>query len=1578
MEPIAIIGMGCRFPKADDPEKFWRLLLDGGDAITEIPSARWNLEEFYDDHPETPGKMNSRWGGFLERIDRFDANFFRISPREARLMDPQQRLLLEVTWEALEDAGQAADRLSETGVGVFIGVMNTEFGHLHLQKHSLVDTLLGAGSSAGIAANRLSYFFNFRGPSLVVDTLCSSSLVAVHLACQSIWNGESTPLAIAGGVNVILRPTMNIFYAKAGLTAPDGRCKAFDARANGIVRGEGAGVVILKPLKLAQTDGDPIYCVIRGSAINHDGRSNGLTSPSRWAQIALLENAYHRAGVSPGLVQYVEAHGTGTPIGDPIEMKALGTVLATDRPTENRCSVGSVKTNIGHLESAAGIASLIKTALVLKHRTRVRNLHFESPNPYIPFDELPLRVQQAVEHWSPDTSSIIAGVSSFGLGGTNAHTVLESFQPSTEIEQNQKDISDEPHLLTLSARSADALRAIASSYQQFVIAEKSSSSISLPDVCYTASVRRSHHDFRLAVLARSMSEVEERLNNFIEERPAPELFKGAKAVVDQPGLAFVFAGQGSQWIGMGLELLEKEPVFRKTIEQCDDLLSQHAQWSLMDELKADPEHSRMHETEIAQPAIFAVQAGLASVWSSWGINPDSVVGHSVGEVAAAYVAGALSLEDAVTVIFQRGRLMQRTHRKGKMLAVKTDRERLEALLAKYDVSVAAVNGPNSFTLSGDPAVIEEVLESLPRHDAVGRMLPGEYAFHSPQMEPLQEELTLALRDATPRAAKIQIFSTLTGQFSDGHDFVPSYWARQIREPVLFAPAMNQLIENGFRFFVEISPDPVLVGAINQCLHHQRLQGVVLSSLKRRAAARVTMLSSLGALYAQGFNVDWNALHPRNRRCVSLPAYPWQKERLWLEDQPSDASSVIVRSGVRRSEGGAGHPVSGRFLKSAVHPETCFWQGEIGAGLFEYLQEHRLQDEVVLPASAYLEMALNAAIEVYKDAHPVLERAQFQKALTLRPNDVYAIQLVISHESDEKARFQVFSSPLASTGQTHETSWTLHAQGFISLKEQETEPEQLQVEEIRERCQQVVEVSKFYESLKRGGLDYGESFKSIIELRRRNGEALACMRIPETVRAEAGGYRIHPALLDACFHPLLATLSEYPSDLYWPMSLDSLRFFACPDEDFYAHAVLHGTNKPGAETVTGDVILFDRNGKPLIEVRGLQGRRLDTARRYQAEENISDWFNQLTWQREEKQDVSSISGSASAAQSGGWLIFSDQVGVGEKLRELLRQQGESSIIVFHGDSYRCLGPGQYQINGSEPEDFRRLLDECSDSNQNPCKQVVHLWSFDGVVAKEATLSTLKEAQTSGCISVLHFIQALDKAGWKSTPRLWLVTRKAQAVEDCAEAVEIAQSTLWGLGKTISQELPQLHCAMVDLGGDSLSQDAEMIFREVTSPDEKSQIAWRKRQRYTAELTRCQNNSVAQGTNQKDSPLRRDSTYLITGGLGALGLRVAQWMVDNGVRYMVLLGRSAPSVPAQEALAKLRRSGAQIQVVKADAANEEQIAEVLARMRREMPSLRGIIHAAGVLNDGALLRADRDSFIKVMEPKIMGHGICTVKH
>jgi acyl transferase domain-containing protein/acyl-CoA synthetase (AMP-forming)/AMP-acid ligase II/acyl carrier protein len=871
-EGIAIIGIGCRFPGAEGPEAFWELLKNGVDAISDIPADRWNTEsERARSHASSP-----RWGGFLSRVDQFDADFFSIAPREAVGMDPQQRLLLEVAWEALEDAGQVPERLAGSPVGVFLGISTNDYGRLTGHGCRSGQDYLLTGNAASIAANRLSYLLDFRGPSLAIDTACSSSLVAVHLACQSLHRGEAT-LALAGGVNLILAPEITANFAKAGFLAPDGRCKTFDAQADGYVRGEGVGVVVLKPLARALADGDPVYAVIRGSAVNQDGRSNGLTAPNRQAQEEVLRASYRQAGVAPGQVQYVEAHGTGTFLGDPIEAKALGAVLAEGRASGTPCALGSVKTNIGHLEAVAGVAGLIKIALALKHRAIPPSLHFRAPNPHVPFDALPLRVPTELAPWPASDGPALAGVSSFGFGGTNVHVVLEG-APAEPVFPNQEERTGEARLLPLSARTPDALRALAGSYRG--VLER----IPLDHLAYSAAVRRSHHEHRLALVARSREDMLAQIDTFLRGESRPGLAVGRTPLGQRPGFAFVFSGQGGHYVGMGRTLLEREPVFRAALEACDRELQAVAGWSLLHELTTDERASRFHDTGVIQPVLFALQVALAALWKSWGIVPHAVVGHSLGEAAAAHVAEALSLPDALRVVVHRARLMRRVAGRGKTAAVALMPGEAERLLADHPgrLSLAAVNGPNALTLSGDPEVISTVVASLQGQGVFARMLPVDCALHSAQMDPLQPELEQALAGLSPQPAAIPFYSTVTGRRVEGEALGAAYWGRNLRETVRFTAAVEQLLDGHHTVFLEIGPHSSLVPALAQMLQQRGELAIVVSSLRRGGDDRECLLQALGTLYTLGHPVDWSRLYPSGR-FTRLPTYPWQRERFWLEN-----------------------------------------------------------------------------------------------------------------------------------------------------------------------------------------------------------------------------------------------------------------------------------------------------------------------------------------------------------------------------------------------------------------------------------------------------------------------------------------------------------------------------------------------------------------------------------------------------------------------------------------------------------------------------------------------------------------------
>ena len=707
-EPIAIIGMGCRFPGAPDPAAFWQLLRAGGHAITEVPAARWPLEAYYDPDPTAPGKMATRFGGFVSHVDQFDPSFFGIAPREAASMDPQQRLLLEVSWEALEHAGQVPDQLAGTPAGVFVGMSNSDYARLLAANLEHIDAYYGTGNVYSVTAGRISYLLGLQGPSLVVDTACSSSLVAVHLACQSLHAGECR-LALAGGVNLMLLPDFYIAFSKAHMLAADGYCKTFDAAADGYVRGEGGGMVVLKRLADAQADGDRILALLRATVINQDGRSNGLTAPNGLAQEALVRSALAQARVTPAEMSYVETHGTGTSLGDPIEVQALGAVFSEGREAGQELLIGSVKTNIGHLEAAAGVAGLIKVVLALQHQEIPPHLHLHTLNPHIPWEELPLTVPTQRTPWAAGAARRLAGVSAFGFSGTNAHVIVEE---APAVAPAQPAVERPLHLLSVSAKSAEALRESVGRYAQHLGMPATER---LADLCFTANKGRTHFVHRLAAVGASVGHLHEQLTAWAAGQAPAGVMSGQTQGGRAPEVVFLFTGQGAQYMGMGRQLYETQPTFRHTLERCDEILRPCLNHSLLAVLYPDTDGPMvLDETAYTQPALFALEYALAELWQSWGIEPSVLLGHSVGEYVAACVAGVFSLEDGLRLIAERGRLMQGLPRDGRMAVVLAGAESLQTALAPYadTISIAALNGPDNTVIAGAKRAVDAVCAQL--------------------------------------------------------------------------------------------------------------------------------------------------------------------------------------------------------------------------------------------------------------------------------------------------------------------------------------------------------------------------------------------------------------------------------------------------------------------------------------------------------------------------------------------------------------------------------------------------------------------------------------------------------------------------------------------------------------------------------------------------------------------------------------------------------------------------------------------------------------------------------------------------
>lgn len=882
-DPIAVIGIGCRFPGgADDPDRFWRLLCDGVDAISEVPADRWDADAFYDPDPEAPGKMHTRHGGFLDQVDQFDPGFFGIAPREAVKMDPQQRLLLEVSWEALERAGQAPDRLTGSRTGVFVGMCSTDYVQLLRDADpSDVDAYNLTGNAPNFAAGRISYLLGLQGPSLALDTACSSSLVAVHLACQSLRAGECR-MALAGGSNVILVPDHNVVLSKARMLSPDGRCKTFDASADGYVRGEGCGIVVLKRLSDAIADRDDILAVIRGSAVNQDGRSSGLTVPNGPAQEALIRDALELGRVDPLQVAYVEAHGSGTSLGDPIEIRALNSVFGAGRSLERPLLIGSAKTNVGHLEGAAGITGLIKVVLSLQHGEIPPHLHFQQPNPHVAWADVPVRVATSRTPWPSGYERRLAGVSSFGASGTNAHVVLEE-APAVE---RRETTADRPlHLLALSAKSDAALRTLVERWGNRLQGD----ALSAGDVAFTANAGRAHFGHRAAIVGSTIAELADALGACARGE-ASEGLAARPVMSPAPKLAFLFTGQGAQFAGMGRELYETQPTFRRAIDRCDELAAPMLRRPLTALLYPDDGvSSPLDETAFTQPALFAIEFALAELLASWGITPSAVLGHSVGAYVAATVAGILTPGDAMKLVVVRGQMMQALPSGGAMAAVFAGEARVGAAIERQAgvIAIAAINGPDNVVISGAADAVEGALRELASDGIRTERLTVSHAFHSPLMDPMLDAFGRLAATVSYGEPRIAMASDLTGGLLQPGTVSADYWREHARQPVRFAAALEALYARGCRLFVELGPRPVLSGMGRRFIADD---SVWLPALRKGKSDWQQLLETIRDLYTIGVDIDWAGFdRDYPRRKMALPTYAFQRERCWVTPNPEAAA-----------------------------------------------------------------------------------------------------------------------------------------------------------------------------------------------------------------------------------------------------------------------------------------------------------------------------------------------------------------------------------------------------------------------------------------------------------------------------------------------------------------------------------------------------------------------------------------------------------------------------------------------------------------------------------------------------------------
>ncbi|MGA9284680.1 MAG: type I polyketide synthase [Solirubrobacteraceae bacterium] len=1574
-EPIAIVGMGCRYPGGvTSPRELWELLVEGRDAISGFPTDRgWDLERLYHPDPEHPGTSYVREAGFVRDAGEFDAGFFGISPREALATDPQQRLLLEICWEALEDGRLDPLALRGSDTGVFVGVMYHDYATLGVPPE--LEGFVATGSAGSVASGRVSYTLGLEGPAVSVDTACSSSLVTLHLACQALRAGECS-LALAGGVSVMWSAAAFVDSSRKRALAADGRCKSYAEAADGTAWGEGAGVVVLERLSEARRLGHEVLAVVRGSAVNQDGASNGLTAPNGPSQRRVIQRALVSAGLSAAQVDVVEGHGTGTPLGDPIEAQALLATYGQARPDERPLLLGSIKSNIGHTQGAAGVAGVIKLAMAMRHGVLPRTLHLEEASTQVDWSAGAVSLLREPVAWTRGEQPRRGAVSSFGMSGTNAHVILEE-PPAVETEQDAAEQVIPNGLVghgvtpwLLSGRGEGGLRRQADRLLAWV------EDVPDRDVAAVghALAHRPALDRRAVLVGDSRAELLDGLRALSQGRSVPALMRGIANARGNGKLVFLFPGHGSQWTGMGVELLDSSSLFAEHMHACEEALAPYIDWSPVAVLRGESGAPALERVDVIQPTLFATMVSLTALWGACGVRPDFVVGHSQGEIAAAHIAGGLDLADAARMVALRSKVLARLTGKGRMASISLSPKELSPRLEPWEgrLVIAGVNGPRSVSVSGDPEALDELLRECASREIRAREIAAAVgAGHSPQVEELREDLLESCSRVTPRSGGIPFYSTVLAGPIDTASLDAEYWYRNARETVLFEPTVRRLLDEGCRTFVEVSPHPVLSTVVEETADEalgDRESVTIAGTLRRNEGGPRRFCSSLASLWACGVPVDWEPLlagvpDPRLR----LPTYAFQRERYWIECGDARAGDMTSIG-----QADASHP----FLRAAVElAEDRGWllTGRISLREHPWLADHATAGVTLLPGAALLELALHAGARAGAET---VRELTLQAPLAIPASDAVHLQVTVGELNEAGEREVAIHSRIEdAAGELGEDmSWTCHARGIladVAVRSSDEHGDQVERpggatrEEVREpwpgQNAEAIDVQALYDRLAGQGFDYGPAFQCLRAAWRDGEEVLAEVALTE-VQEQGESFGVHPALLDAALHALGGGSGESeappaqdraPGGLLVPFAWGTVALHR------RAPSSLRARLRPAGEGELS-LQLSDPDGKPVLSVDSLSVRELSPEQLAAVGTGTHRSLFGLGWVPVEPP------GRATADR---WATLG---AVDASVLESLRASG-SSI-----DAYESIPALAAAIDAGGHAPGLALVD-LSSPDRGWMSSAEHLDSAGG--AGELPLAAHIYVN-----EMLMFLKEWLSGEGLADTRLVLITRGAVATRMGEDVTDLSAAPVWGLVRSAQSENPG-RLVLVDIDDSDASHAALAGALDLDEP----QLALRDGQALAPRLqvvptdaapieaSPTQASSIEASSNQDEStesvsmagtsPWR--GTVLITGGTGALGSLLARHLVTrHGVRDLLLTGRRGLGAPGAEQLEReLGELGARVTIAGCDVGDRRQLSELLATLPGDRP-LGGVVHAAGVLEDGVIDSLTPEHVDRVLAPKLDG--------
>lgn len=1535
-EKIAIVGMSCRFPGGSNSiQEFWDILMSGTDCICDVPESRWKLDKYYSEDDNAPGKMYCRKGGFLNvPIDEFDAGFFNISPKEAIALDPQQRLLLELVWEAFENAQIPIKKYENTNTGVFLGVSTDEYAMAHIYSGELsrIDAYSLTGMCKSTACGRISYTFGFEGPSVAVDTACSSSLTALHFACEEIKKGNAG-LAVVAGINLIVSPATNIGFSKLRATSKDGHSKSFDESANGYGRGEGGGVLLLKKLSAAINDGDNILGVVCASAINQDGKSNGLTAPNGRSQVDLVENVLRKANLKPEDVDYIEMHGTGTKLGDPIEINAILDTYCRNRSPEDKLKIGSVKSNIGHLEAGAGIASVVKVLLSIKNKQIPGNLNFNTPNKMIDWANVPLEVVKEHTEWTSNNRIRRAGINGFGFGGSNAHVIIEEYIPEKRKARETKGIE---YILKVSAKSVKSLQEEVEKYYACI---KEADEAAFLDILYAANRKRMDFDYRISITASSRDKMLARLEKYMEG----DLPIGVYTNINENPLkknkqiVFMFTGQGSQYVNMGKLLYETNAVFHNAMDECNELFEPYTLTSLIRLIYSEnADAGVIGRTIYAQPLIFMVEYSLAKMWAALGVKPNMVIGHSIGEYAAAVVAGSLSLADAVKLVSVRGRLMESAPGQGTMATIFASTEAVNELLTDYKdtISIAAHNAKENFVISGSVGDVRVVLKKAEEKGIRIKELEVSHGFHSMLMEPILDSFSDLAQKVEVKKPQIPFISCLYARKIEDKDvFDYRYWTKHITQKVDFYGAITSIGSPQDYIFLEIGANTVL-SALAKMIFGPEIISVGSLSLKKNTAMQLS--ECIAALYGNGVAINWEQVGFNGTvtgNPVVLPNYAFERSRYWLEP-------LYDRSGAANIDTDKYDPLLGQKIESPAFADTVIMQRKFTAADPYFMSEHIIFHAAISPAAAHISMLLSAAKNVKNLKSVSIREMELRNPLIVLEGDERTVQVCIKNSSPKEAAFSIVSRDC----DEDDTDWVTHTQGRLIAQNDNFETDikcdfdALANIKFDDDTEEIL-----YGSMNSSGFHLGDGFRRVTQNYNDSGKGI-CVIEPLKSIPEIESYELYPGVIDSLLQTMLCIYYKNQKQKNLPKNdktiipyyIGKITYNYIPSDKLWCYVDI---NNEG-DILYGAVTAFNDKGEVVIEIKEFMAKFTTKEVLLRNQKNQAKNVSYFTdWEE------TSFDKNAADKTPVKYVVVSDDKDKFQALQAALKNDGSSEIAFILIES-----------NWDAAESLKSIyIEEASD-----VKFIYAPKNADSASEEEAILLGSKQLK-----DLIAFIRALDASEIKNKCKLKLLSENTQAfTED--DQINLAGSMVWGFAKVLNLEYASLFDGIVDYD-DSISSD---VLRQALAENAALEICLRNNLKYKGKLIKYNDYLKKQGKTKETIKIQENGSYLITGGNGPVGLAYAEALSELGARNIILMSRRGAAQGMEEKFVSFKEHGTNVTFVKADVTDKDSLSQAIQSFPKDFMPIKGVVHAAGTLKDGMISEMQWEDYQLVMDPKING--------